>query len=40
MAKGDIITEKEKKDYKVYQLLLILNWKARRNSNLFQRVSS
>jgi hypothetical protein len=28
MAKGDIITEKEKKDYKVYQLPLILNWKA------------
>jgi hypothetical protein len=29
MAKGNIITEKkEKRDFKVYQLLLILNWKA------------
>jgi penicillin-binding protein 1A len=28
MAKGNIITEKEKRDSKVYQLLLILNWKA------------
>jgi penicillin-binding protein 1A len=28
MAKGNIITEKEKKRDSVYQLLLILNWKA------------
>jgi hypothetical protein len=26
MAKGN--TEKKKRDFKVYQLLLILNWKA------------
>jgi hypothetical protein len=28
MAKGNIITEKKKERLKVYQLLLILNWKA------------
>jgi hypothetical protein len=40
MAKGNIITEKEKETQSL-PLLLILNWKAqRRISNLFQRVPS
>jgi penicillin-binding protein 1A len=36
MAKGNIITEKEKR-LKVYQLLLILNWKAIEGSATYFR---